>query len=133
MASSKNELPVILDTNFIISSLKFGISLDSIGDLVTRKHRVVVPTNVIGELKSLELSGKDERIRRMALKLSYHYDTICLYGTVDDSIIEYSKENEALVATNDRELRKILRNNGVNVVYIRNRRYYAIDGNIQKI
>ncbi|HOP08697.1 MAG TPA: hypothetical protein PK718_04740 [Candidatus Methanofastidiosa archaeon] len=133
MASSRNELPIIVDTNFIISSLKFGISLDGIGDLVHRRHRVLIPDNVRRELENLVLSGKDEAIRRTAIRLSHNYGSIALEGMVDNSIIEYSKENKAVVATNDRELRKKLRDNGVTVIYIRNRRYYAIDGNIQNM
>ncbi|MBN1786719.1 MAG: hypothetical protein JW825_07030 [Candidatus Methanofastidiosa archaeon] len=133
MASSRNEVPVLLDTNFIISSLKFGISLDMIGDLLTRNHRVLVPENVKRELENLDLSGKDEKMRRIAIQLSNHYDTLDLEGPVDEGILMYSKDNGAIVATNDKELRKRLRDNGVTVIYIRNRRYYAIDGNIQNI
>jgi len=133
MASSSNELPVILDTNFILSSLKFGISLDGIDDLITRAHRVMIPENVRWELENLVLCGKDEGIRRMAMKLSLNYASVPLKGYVDDSIIEYSKDNEVVVATNDKDLRRKLRDSGVTVIYIRNRRYYAIDGNIQNM
>jgi len=133
MGSSRNELPVILDTNFIISSLRFGISLDGLEDLLPMRHQVLIPDNVRRELENLELSGKDERIRRMAISISRNYDTIGLEGVVDDSIVEFTKANRAVVATNDKELRRRLRENGVTVIYIRNRRYYAIDGNIQNM
>ena len=52
MVSSRDEgLVVLLDTNFLISALRFGIHLDTIDDIISVSHRVVVPDNVIGELE----------------------------------------------------------------------------------
>lgn len=122
MVSSRDEgLVVLLDTNFLISTLRFGIHLDTIDDIISVSHRVVVPDNVIGELESLELRGADDRLRRLALSIARSYDRLPLTGHVDDALVEYSKTHDAAVATNDRELRKRLRETGVPVIFIRNR------------
>ena len=134
MASSpSDEVLVLLDTNFVMSAAKFGISLDFIKDIVPFRHRVVVPDNVRGELASLVLTGADERARRLSCSLVRMFDSLPLTGPVDRSLIEYTKGSRHIVATNDRALRTVLRSYRVPVIYIRNKSYFAIDGVHQNI
>ena len=134
MASSpSDEVLVILDTNFLMSAAKFGISLDHIGDIVPFRHHIVVPENVRGELESLKLSGADERARRLSSSLARLFDTLPLSGPVDRSLIEFTEGSRHVVATNDRALRAVLRSHRVPVIYIRNKSYFALDGTYQNI
>lgn len=49
---------------------------------------------------------------------------------VDDLIVRYAKENKCIVSTNDRELRKKLRRNHIAVIYLRQKAFLALDGDI---
>ncbi|MHC1598719.1 MAG: type II toxin-antitoxin system VapC family toxin [Candidatus Methanofastidiosia archaeon] len=134
MASSKNsEIPVILDTNFLISAVGFGISLDFIHDTILCNYRIVVPANVRMELLSLNLKGKEDKMRRVAIQLSEQFDTLELYGHVDDSLVDYASSHKAVVATNDSALKKRLRAIGTPVMFIKKRCYFAIEGEYQNI
>ncbi|HSO25353.1 MAG TPA: twitching motility protein PilT, partial [Methanobacteriaceae archaeon] len=46
---------------------------------------------------------------------------------VDDALIRISK----VLCTNDRELREKARKKGITVVYLRQRKYLAIDGHVK--
>ncbi|MCC7568312.1 MAG: hypothetical protein KO463_01680 [Candidatus Methanofastidiosa archaeon] len=133
VSSPSDETLVILDTNFLISAVKFGISLDAIADAVPFRHRVVVPENVRGELAVLSFSGADERARRLACSLACLFDSLELSGPVDASLVAYAEGARAIVATNDRALRRILRSRRVPVLYIRNRSHFVLDGAYQNI
>lgn len=134
MASSpSDEVLVILDTNFLMSAAKFGISLDHLRDVVPFRHRIVVPDNVRGELENLKLTGADERARRLSCSLARLFDTLPLTGPVDRSLIEFAAGKNHFVATNDRALRAVLRTRRVPVIYIRNKSYFAVDGTHQNI
>jgi hypothetical protein len=134
MASSRsNELLVVLDTNFLMSAVKFSISLDYIRDVVLVRHRIVVPSNVKRELRSLDLKGGEARRRDLALQLADHFDSIELSGHVDNALLELGRERRIAVATNDIALRRRLRRNGIPVIYIRNRSRFASEGLYQNI
>lgn len=49
---------------------------------------------------------------------------------VDDLIVRYAKESKCIVSTNDRELRKKLRRNHIAVIYLRQKAFLALDGDI---
>ena len=48
----------------------------------------------------------------------------------DDVIVRVSSESKTPVATNDRELRKRLRKNGVPVIFLRQKSYLDIEGSV---
>ncbi|MHC1605560.1 MAG: type II toxin-antitoxin system VapC family toxin [Candidatus Methanofastidiosia archaeon] len=134
MESSENsETLVLLDTNFLISAAKFGIGIGTIDDIIHKKNRIVVPTNVKKELDNIVLEGRDNKARTLAKKLSKHFESIEIDGNVDKTLLNFAIDNNAIVATNDKTLRKMLREAGVPVVFIRNRRYLAVEGYKQNI
>ena len=95
---------ILLDTNFIITCIKQKI--DFFDYLYGEGYTIFVPEQVINELEKLK--------QESALKLlkNSKFKKIALKGKiVDNSIINYAKENPTLiVATLDRELQKKIRN-----------------------
>lgn len=49
-------------------------------------------------------------------------------GVVDDVLLEVSRREGYIVATNDRELRRKLRSNGISVIYLRSDGKVEIEG-----
>jgi len=93
-------------------------------------YQIVVPTAVIKELEILSKRGTSERKRKAkaSLKFVSRYKTIDT-GTenADDAIIEAAKKTQGVVFTNDAELRKRLRDDGIPVLLLRGRKKLALE------
>lgn len=112
-------MKVILDTNFLIYCAKEKLDyIEAIKDLLNENYELVVPEQVIKELKSLKgdklkkVSGKDKSAADLALQLLEvnKIKKIKPIGkNVDEAIINLAKENSKnIVCTLDREMRQTL-------------------------
>ncbi|MBI5227964.1 hypothetical protein HY988_05230 [Candidatus Micrarchaeota archaeon] len=107
--------PIVLDTNFLLIPFRFKINiLAEIDYLVDRSHFYVVSSQTIEELKSIgRKRSKDGIAARLALKMikanSKTIEVIESNQFVDDWVVDYSKENHAIAATNDSGLRARLK------------------------
>ena len=88
------------------------------------------------ELQSIAERGapKLRKQAEMALKLAEKCDLINVdrerNETNDDVIIRVAKQMKCLVATNDSELRKRLRNISIPVVYVRQKSRLELEGSL---
>ena len=131
----KKTLKVILDSNafFVPLQLKLDIFSD-LKRLLNRSFELILLSPVKQELKVLAITGspKMRKNASYALKLAEK----CRYVEVDtpssaltdDIIIEIAKEWQAPVFTNDRQLKKKLRDISVPVIYVRQKSRLEIDG-----
>ena len=126
-----NKVVVILDTNFLLLPGRFNLRIESIEDVIEKKCKIVIPTNVISELKRIELTGSDKNSKEIALLISERYEKIDLEGPVDRSILEYAKNNKCIVATNDMKLKSDLRKAQVPVVYLKKGLRLRLEGYIE--
>ena len=126
-----NQITVILDTNFLLLPGRFNLRIESIEDVVERKCKILIPTNVILELNKIRLTGSDKISKEIALKLSERYDKINLEGPVDRSILEYAKNNKCIVATNDMKLKSDLRKLQTPVIFLKKGTRLALEGYIE--
>ena len=126
-----NKVVVILDTNFLLLPGRFNLRIESIEDVIEKKCKIVIPTNVISELKRIELTGSDKNSKEIALLISERYEKIDLEGPVDRSILEYAKNNKCIVATNDMKLKSDLRKIQVPVVFLKKGSRLGIEGYIE--
>ncbi|KYC50194.1 MAG: Ribonuclease VapC9 [Candidatus Methanofastidiosum methylothiophilum] len=125
-----NKVKVILDTNFLLLPGRFNLWIESIEDVIEKKCEILIPSNVISELKRIDLTGSDKLSKEIALKLAERYETIELEGPVDRSILEYAKKNKCIVATNDMKLKSELRGNMIPVVFLKKGSRLALEGYI---
>lgn len=121
MSQSKKPVRIVLDTNFLMLPDQAGIDVFSgIDALMDGAYRLVVPAGVVAELNGIKEAsqGRDGRAASVALSLLERRDVevIASHGDVDDFIIAYAAEQQALVATNDRELKKRLRKQGNRII-----------------
>ena len=73
---------------------------------------------------------------RMAKKLAERFDVVEIgrFGErpIDDQILNFATMNERIiVCTNDRSLKKRLRENGVPVVYLRSKKILELEGMLE--
>ena len=124
---SYSSIPVLLDSNFLISCILFKIRIENIHELVDFKHKIVIPENVLEELRNLNIKGEERISRDLALKIVERYEVIKLEGEVDSSILDFAEKNRCVVCTNDRELKKKLKKIGVPVIFIRGKSHLQKD------
>lgn len=130
---------ILLDANFLMMSGQFKINIFSELDrIIERKYVLVVLSATVRELEKL-LGHEKPKIRRqvsLALKIVERCEVRkadCLPNeNVDDLIVRYAMENKCIVSTNDKELRKKLRRNHIAVIYLRQKAFLALDGNISQ-
>ncbi len=128
-------LRVILDTNFLVLPLEERIDvLDQIRDLLGARSIPILLLESLEEAlnKCVSSSPSERRLFKSALNL---LDNIAIessgiiQGKVDERILQFSIRRKAIVATNDKELRKRLRSLGITVLYFREgKRRIEIEG-----
>jgi len=112
-------MKVILDTNFLIYCAKNKLDyVEELGDLLNEDCELIVPEQVVRELKLLsedlkkKISGKDRVSADLALQLLdvNNVKKVKVSGkSVDEGIINLSKQDSKnIVCTLDKEMRKIL-------------------------
>ena len=135
----KNEWLVVPDTNFLLVPGQFGV--DIIGELnriLDVRFKILIPNVVLQELDVIERKsrGKDLMAIRMAKKLAERFETVEIgeFGRrpIDDQILEFAVKNDrVIVCTNDKGLKKRLRERGVPVVYLRSKKILELEGMIE--
>ena len=135
----KNEWLVVPDTNFLLVPGQFGV--DIIGELnriIDVRFKIIIPNVVLDELTVIERKsrGKDLLAIRMAKKLAERFETVEIgrFGKrpIDDQILEFAVKNErVIVCTNDKGLKKRLRERGVPVVYLRSKKILELEGMLE--
>ena len=125
---------VVIDTNFFMVPFQFNVDIITELENLLPSYKLTTPSFVINELKGLKRNNKG-KIRlnaNLALKLAnsskVEIKDISLLEneTVDDALLRVSE----VLATNDIELKNRAKNNGITVVYLRQKKYIAVDGKI---
>ncbi len=123
-----------MDSNAFFVPFQFKIDIFSELDcLLGRRYELILLPQVKRELEALAAKGssKIRRTVRSALKLAEtckHVEINTEASLVDDVIFEASRQLDAVVFTNDRCLKKRLRDISVPVIYQRQKSRLAIDG-----
>jgi uncharacterized protein len=133
----KEAVKVILDSNALFVPFQFKIDIfECLEQLLTRRLEFILLSPVKRELESLAKRGslKMRKNALYALKLAEK----CKYVEVDsppstladDVIVKIAEEWKSPVFTNDRQLKKRLRDISVPVIYVRQKSRLEIDGMI---
>jgi len=115
-------MKIIVDTSFLMAQGLFRIDLmRELEKIVEGKFELVVPSQVLGELKRLaDKGGPQERIAaRIGLNLISRARIVEAHGPADEAIFNMAVEKRWAVGTNDGELRRRLRRKGIPVIYLR--------------
>lgn len=129
-------LKIILDSNFLFVPLQFRVDVFRELERVTnRKVEAILLSPVYEEVKRLaERGGVEGRRAAAALGYAARLKLVNIEAeqgeVVDDLIVRLAAEWKCPVATNDRELRKRLRDTNITVIYLRQKSYLEIDGQV---
>ena len=113
---------VVLDTNALLMPFEIRINLDLALQDLLGEARIVVPGPLVGELKHL-----DHKFARAAITLARKYEIIPTKSSGDNSVIELALQTGGYVLTNDKELRRRLRKEGVPIILLRSGTHLVID------
>ncbi len=129
-----NSKEVVIDTNFFMVPFQFNVDIITELENTLPSYKLTTPSFVINELKGLKNNnkGKTRLNANLALKLAnsskVEIKDISLLGneTVDDALLRVSE----VLATNDIELKNRAKSKGITIVYLRQKKYIAIEGKI---
>ena len=131
----KGKLKVILDSNALFVPLQFRIDVFSeLERLLNRRFELILLSAVKRELEILAEKGAPKMRRNACLALRFAERCRLVEveaepsALVDDVIAEAAREWGAAVFTNDKVLRKRLRDISVPVIYVRQKSRLEIDG-----
>lgn len=112
---------IILDTNFLIDLGRFGISIDDIGKILPENYEMQIVSSSVGELKKIAATAAEEsKFAKYALMIIDLRKTKILETneSADAAILSFA-DKDTIVATNDVELRRKLKEKGVRCIYVR--------------
>jgi rRNA-processing protein FCF1 len=128
---------IILDANLFFVPSQFNLDIfEELANLLNRRFEPVVLSSTHEELLGLTESSSPQIQKQalLALKLAEKCSFVPVNKdsgeTYDDVIVRVSTEWKSPVGTNDRELRKRLRRNGVAVIFLRQKQRLVIEGTV---
>ena len=135
MATSKEEtLKVVIDANFFFVPSQFKLDIfEELANLLNRRFEPILLSSTKKELQGLtESTPKIKKQAVLALKFAEKCNFVPIdkdsLETYDDVIVRVASEWKTPVATNDKELRRRLREKGVPVIFLRQKRRLEMEG-----
>lgn len=131
----RKSVRVILDSNAFFVPLQFKIDIfDCLEKLLKRKHELILLSPIKRELEAFAKKGSPKMRKnalcalKLAEKCKYFEVDAPVSELADDVIVKIAKEWKAIVFTNDRQLKKRLRDISMPVIYVRQKSRLEIDG-----
>jgi len=135
--NKKETMKVILDSNFFFIPSQFQLDIfEELANLLTQRFDPILLSPTRKELQEIVEKGSPKMRQQasLALKLAEKCRLVHVEKgsreTHDDVIVRVAAEWRCPVATNDRELRKRLRNTGVPVIFLRKKRCLELEGEV---
>jgi rRNA-processing protein FCF1 len=120
---------VALDTNMLLVPFQFGVDIiDEVQRLVPGAKLVVI-RGTISELNRIAKQGvKEKKYSMLAKKLIEvnHIEILPEDGPVDTKLVKLA-EKGVIIATNDRELKRRVKEVGGRVIYLREKNRLEMD------
>lgn len=117
---------VLLDTNFLVLPTQFRIDIfNEIKEKLPTAKLATIP-QVVRELEKLGKRGSPalQMIKKFNVKI------IEANGKADDALLELAEKRNALLCTNDRELKKRAIAKGIAVIFMRKRKTLEVSGGL---
>ena len=113
---------LILDTNFLIHSITYRIDIiDELRRVLDFNYEIYILDKTIEELKKIN-SLESQIAQKLVTKFKIIKTT---KGYVDDILVNISTKND-VIATQDKILKKRLKEKNIKVLIIRQKKYYQL-------
>jgi len=121
---------IILDTNFLTLPYQFKVDIfEEIDRIMEEKYELVTLSSVIEELKRISESGSNDAVAaKIALELLQRKNVKIINTNekkVDNAIVLIADKN-TIVATNDKILKKKLKDKNIKVLYLRSKKHIVL-------
>ena len=119
------EKTVILDSNAILMLFEFSLDLESELIRLLGKYKIIIPSPVVKELIFLSNEGKGQKKinAKASLELIKKYDIFDIDAkTTDNAVLITAKKTNGIVVTNDKELRKKLKEISIKVIFLKGKK-----------
>jgi rRNA-processing protein FCF1 len=133
--TKKPPLKIIVDSNALFVPLQFKIDIFAgLEELLNKNFELILLSPVKNELEMLTKKSSPEVVKNA--KFALHLASKCTFVKVpektleqiDDAILRIAKQWNSPVFTNDKALKKKLRDISVPVIYVRQKSRLEIDG-----
>lgn len=121
---------VVLDSNFLLLPFQFKVDIfEELKRIMDAKYEIYVTDGVIMELEKMSNArGTKGRLAREALKIAVSLNKISAgISDVDDELFGLASK-EVLICTNDKALKERIRKKRAPVIYLKQKKYLAIEG-----
>lgn len=132
---------IILDTNFLLIPPRFRVDIFSeLEKIVNFKYELVILDRSLEELKNIIITpkkgrkGADREAAKTALSLVEAYkdnkklNILPSEGHVDEAIIRMAEaDKHIIVATQDKELKRRLKKEGIRLVVLKQKKYLSLE------
>ena len=123
---------ILLDTNFLMICFQFNVDIfTQIDKISTFKYKIFILDKTLQELKKIveRQKGKNRDSARIALKL-ISIKGIQVINTksdekTDDNILDVASKDDFIVATQDKDLKRKLVNQGCKVIVLKQKKVLA--------
>ena len=126
---------ILFDTNFLMIPLRFGVDVFEEAERVLNNlPEYYVTGSVLREIELLKQGASPSFAKELSFaeKIAERCSVLDVEArekeTVDESILRTAVEKRLIVGTTDAELRRRLREAGVKVLVLRQRRYLELIG-----
>jgi|SRR3989344_4106154 len=124
---------ILLDTNFLLIPWQFKVDIfTQIDNIAHFKYGLFILDKTLDELKKIveEQKGKDKDAAKVALKLIAIKNIGIIKteedGETDEIILKTASKDDFIVATQDKDLKRRLINQGASVIILRQKKTLAI-------
>jgi len=124
---------ILLDTNFLLILYQFKVDIfTQIDKISTFKYKIFILDKTLQELNKIveEQKGKNKDAARIALKLTSIKDIEVIKTesnkNTDDTIYDIALKDDFIVATQDKDLKRKLVNQGCKVIILKQKKILAI-------
>ena len=128
-----NYKKILLDTNFLLVPYKFRVDIfTQINRIMHFQYKIFVLDKSIEELKNIIMGqkGKNRDAAKVALKLIAIKNIGIIKAEsdkkTDEVIVELSRKDNYIVATQDKDLKRSLINHGIEVIVLRQKKILVL-------
>lgn len=125
------QLKVIMDSNFLMIPFQFNVDIFSeIERLLDFSYDLFVPDKVFVELQTLAKKGnlKERKAARVGLELARKMKPVSIEGESPDDALVSIANNDTIICTNDKLLRKRILAKGGRAIFLRQKRFLELVG-----